>query len=53
MIIITTGELSCCGGGWLSRGCRFWWQISKVDIIYLYLKKKNPCSTALLTKDKP
>jgi len=27
MIIITTGELNCCGGGWLSRGFRFWWQI--------------------------
>jgi hypothetical protein len=30
MIIITTGELNCCGGGWLSRGFRFWWQIFKM-----------------------
>jgi len=27
MIIVTTGELNCCGSGWLSRGFRVWWQI--------------------------
>ncbi|WP_273753821.1 hypothetical protein, partial [Leuconostoc mesenteroides] len=27
MIIISTGELNCCGGGWLSRGFCVWWQI--------------------------
>ncbi|WP_227005723.1 hypothetical protein, partial [Leuconostoc citreum] len=26
-MIITTGGLNCFGGGWLSRGFRFWWQI--------------------------
>lgn len=31
MIIITTGELSYCGGGWLSRGFRLWWQ----NIVYI------------------
>ncbi|MGO3315684.1 MAG: hypothetical protein ACTILS_01155, partial [Leuconostoc mesenteroides] len=29
IIIITTGELNCCGGC-LSRGFRFWWQIFRM-----------------------
>jgi len=27
---LTTGELNCCGGGWLSRVFRVWWQIFRM-----------------------
>jgi len=37
IIIITTGELNCCGGGWLSRGFCFWWQLILLCSILWYL----------------